>query len=284
MSGKLEGKVAIITGAGRGIGRSIAMAMAAEGAKIVVADIGKDAEDKPTADSTVELINKKHGSAVPSYEDISKMEGGEKLVATALDNFGRVDIVVNCAGFAKVAQIVETREEDWDGMVAVHLKGHFSVTVAAVKQMIKQGQGGRLINFSSRAPFVSQYIPGMTHIAYSTVKAGIVGFTNLCALELKQYGITANAILPSAVTPGFPEKRPRFGGGDTPGPEYVAPVVVYLATDEAKDITGQYIYASAGDIAVLSPPLRLEGPNKFAFKNGMWTIEEISKVLPSMVY
>jgi NAD(P)-dependent dehydrogenase (short-subunit alcohol dehydrogenase family) len=257
--------------------------MAAEGAKIVVADVGiKDGTH--TADLTVDQIKQAGGEAVADYSDITLLSGGESLTKTAVDNFGRLDILVNCAGFTKSCPIIDTEEKDWDSIIAVHTKGHFSTIRAAAKQMISQGEGGRIINFSSRASFVDVWAPGMTSIAYSTAKAGIVGLTTLCSLEFKQYGITCNAILPSAVTPGFPEERPKFGGGLTQGPEFVAPVLGYLATDDAKDITGQFIYATGGDIGVLAPPLRLEGNARFAFKDGKWTIDELANILPRMCY
>jgi NAD(P)-dependent dehydrogenase (short-subunit alcohol dehydrogenase family) len=147
--------------------------------------------------------------------------------------------------------------------------------------MIKQ-KSGRIINFSSRAGFLTAY-GGLGSLPYATAKAGIVGFTMLLAAELKQHGITVNGILPSAVTPGFPEKRPRFGGGELPGPEFVPPVIVYLATPEAKNITGQFFYACAGDIIILQRPMQLSGPNKFIRKSGMWTVDELSQIIPPLL-
>lgn len=284
MADKLKGKVAVITGSGSGIGKEVALAMAREGAKIVVGDIGKDAEGKSTADKTVELIEHNSGVAVASYGDITTMAGGESLIKAATSNFGRIDILVNCAGFTRSVAIIEDNEKNWDDIIAANLKGHFTCTHFAVLEMAKQ-KSGTLINFSSRAGFVFSTIgPGMMSLPYTAAKAAVAGFTTLCASELKEYGITANAILPSAITPGFPEERPKFGGGGTEGPDFIAPMIVYLATDEAKSITGQFFYVSSGDIAVLAPPLRLEDTDKFIHKDGKWTIDELIVAIPPLIF
>ena len=282
--GHLDGKVAIVTGSGSGIGRQVALEFARQGAKVVVADVGvKDGQH--TADITVDMIkNEIGGEAAADYSDITKLEGGESLTKTAVDNFGRLDILVNCAGFTKSALILETEEKDFDAILAVHQKGHFSTIRAAAKQMVEQGEGGRIINFSSRAAFVDGWAPGMTSIAYSCAKAGIVGLTTLVSLEFEKDGITCNAILPSAVTPGFPEERPAFGGGMTQGPEYIPPVLAFLASDDAKDVTGQFIYVSGGEVGILAPPLRFEGNAKFFTKDGKWTHEELAGFIPQMQY
>lgn len=284
MTDALKGKVAAITGGGSGIGKAIAIAMAAEGAKIVVGDIGKDAEGKYTADHTVELIHKDGGSAVASYGDITTMAGGESLIQAAINTYGRIDALVNCAGFTREASILEDNEKNWDDIIAANLKGHFACTHFAVKEMAKQ-KCGSIINFSSRAGFTYSIPgPGICSMPYSAAKAGVVGVTIMCAVELREHGITCNAILPSAVTPGFSMTRPKFGGGKTEGPEMIAPVVAYLASDEAKNITGQFFYVSSGDVAVLAPPLQLQQADRFIHKEGIWTVEELSKEIPPLVY
>lgn len=286
MAGKLLGKVAAITGSGSGIGKAVALEMAAEGAKIVVGDVGKTAEGKYTADITVELIKQSGGDAVASYGDITTMAGGEGLINAAMNSFGRIDILVNCAGFTRAADIFTDTEKNWDDIVAVNMKGQFTTTHFAMQEMAKQ-KSGAIINFSSRAAFVDGIPgPGMSSLPYSASKAGVVGFTTLVALELKAHGITCNAILPSAVTPGFAMSRPKFGGGDTGGPEFIAPMVAFLGSDEAKNITGQFFYVSSGDVAVLVPPLRLERveEGKFIHKDGKWTIDELAKEIPSRIY
>jgi NAD(P)-dependent dehydrogenase (short-subunit alcohol dehydrogenase family) len=281
MTQRLKSKAAVVTGSGGGIGREIALSMAAEGAKVVINDIGKDADGTNAADKVVAEIKKAGGTAVANYDSVATMAGGGNIIKTAISNFGRIDILVNCAGFAKNAPSIEITEKDWDALINVHLKGHFSCTQPAIKEMIKQ-KSGRIINFSSRAGFLFSW-SGLGSLPYSTAKAGVVGFTALLSAELKQYNITVNAILPSAITKGFPEPRPRFGGGETPSPEFVAPIVVYLATDEAKDVTGQFFYAAGGDIGIFPRPLQLEGANKFIRKMGKWTVDELSEIIPPLL-
>lgn len=281
MAKKLKGMSAVVTGSGSGIGREVARALVTEGAGVVINDLGKTPDGDSLADRTADEINKSGGTAVANYDSVSTMAGGENIIKTATKNFGRVDILVNCAGFCRNAPSAKVSEKDWDETIAVHLKGHFACTQSAIREMLKQ-QSGRIINFSSRAGFLTSY-GGLGSLPYATAKAGIVGFTMLLAAELKQYGITVNGILPSALTAGFPENRPRFGGGEMTGPEFVPPIIVYLATPEAKNITGRFFYACAGDIIILSTPMQLSGPNKFIRKSGMWTVDELSQVIPPLV-
>jgi NAD(P)-dependent dehydrogenase (short-subunit alcohol dehydrogenase family) len=276
MTDKLKGKVAVVTGSGAGIGREIALAMSVEGASIVINDISQE-----LVDNAVEEIKKAGGKAAANYDSVATMGGGESIIKTATSNFGRIDILVNCAGYSRNAPAIEVKEKDWDDIIAVHLKGHFACTQPAIKEMIKQ-KSGRVINFSSRAGFIYSW-SGLGSLPYATAKAGVVGFTALLSAELKQYGITVNAIFPSAITKGFPEPRPRFGGGEMLGPDFVAPIVVYLATDEAKDITGQVFYAAGGDVCIFPRPLQLDGANKFIRKMGKWTVDELNSIIPPLL-
>ncbi|UWG99092.1 SDR family oxidoreductase [Dehalobacter sp. DCM] len=281
--GKLTGKVAAVTGGGSGIGKAICLAMSAEGAKVVVGDIGKNPEGKYTAELTVDLIKEAGGEAVASVGDITTMAGGEGLVKAAVDNYGKIDILVNCAGFTRAVDFFEDNEKNWDDIVAVNMKGQFTTTHYAAKEMAKN-KSGAIINFSSRAAFVDGIPgPGMSSLPYSASKAGVIGFTTLCSLELKAHGITCNAVLPSAVTPGFPMDRPKFGGGVTSGPEFIAQFVTFLGTDEAKEVTGQFFYVSSGDIAIFQKPLRLENVERFLHKDS-WTIDDMIKEVPPLVY
>ena len=257
MAEKLMGKAAVVTGAGSGgIGRAVALALAVEGAKVVVNDIGRDIADKVVQD-----IVKAGGTAVANYDSVSTMQGGENIIKTATGNFGRIDILVNCAANLVRAPIDKMTETQWDSIMNVHLKGHFSCARAAALEMKKQ-KGGRIINFSSRAAAGAP-----EHTAYAAAKAGILGFTSALAADLNEYGVTVNAILPSADTKLFPGPRPQGLRSSYPlpisiEPDYIAPIVVYLATDEARGITGRYFYASGGDICIypkhfdLSPPWR----------------------------
>jgi 3-oxoacyl-[acyl-carrier protein] reductase len=283
MTQKLKGKSAVVTGGGGGIGRGICLAMAEEGAGVVVNDVGKGAADK-----VVDEIKKAGGEAIVSYESIATMKGGQNIIKAAVDKFGRLDILVNTAATVWDRNIVDMTEKEWDSLLDVQIKGYFSTVKAAIPEMIKR-KSGRIINFSSRAATF-----GSPNAAYSTAKGAILGFTVNLSVELKKYGITANVIIPSAETATF--SRPLnalgdlgFGLGDgmpvTPvrDPDYIAPVVVYLATDEAKNITAQFIYSSGWDICIYAKPFQLPGPHQFLRKNGKWTVDELGQILPTLI-
>ncbi|GAI58520.1 unnamed protein product, partial [marine sediment metagenome] len=207
----------------------VALALASEGAKVVVNDIGRDPDGTRGADKVVEEITKANGAAVANYDSVATMSGGKSVIKTAISNFGRIDILVNCAGNFWPARSTEMTEDEWDSIIDVHLKGHFSCTKAAALEMIQQ-KSGRIINFSSRAAFFH-----ISNLAYASAKAGIMGFSAMLSKELKEYGITVNTILPSAITGLFPGEK--FPMGDNvpvipkPDPDFVAPIVVYLTTD-----------------------------------------------------
>lgn len=282
MAQRLTGKSAVVSGSGGGIGRAVALAMAAEGAKVVINDIGKDTGGNSMADKVVEEINKSGGTAFANYDSVATMAGGQNIIKTAISNFGRIDILVNCAGNYLLGTIEDMKEESWDSIIAVHLKGHFSCIQAAVKEMIKQ-KYGRIINISSAGAFM--FVPGVSRsIAYPAAKAGIMGLTAALSANLKQHGITVNAILPDAVTKLFPAPT-EIGGGKKmrKGPEYVAPTIVYLATDEAQNITGQYISAAGGELCIYNRPFQIPGPHMFAHKMGQWTVDELSQIIPQML-
>jgi 3-oxoacyl-[acyl-carrier protein] reductase len=282
---RLAGKSAVVTGGGSaGIGRATAIALAEEGAKVVVNDLGRDAEGKYLADKVVETIKKAGGVAVANYDSVATMEGGENIIKTAISSFGKIDILVNCAGNFKSMPTTALTEKDWDAIMSVHLKGHFSCAKAAIPEMMKQ-KSGRIINFSSRGAFHGPPVanPEYSCLAYNTAKAGILGFTVALAGELKEQGITVNCVLPSAITTLFPgQKRPLTDNIPVPAhtePEYVTPVIVFLASDLSKNITGQMIYACGGDICHYGRPLQLPGPHTFLRKSDKWTVEELTEVI-----
>jgi 3-oxoacyl-[acyl-carrier protein] reductase len=292
MGNKLSGKVAVVTGSGgTGIGNSIAKGMAAEGAKVVINDIGTSEDGKKAADIAVDEIKKAGGEAVANYDSVATLAGGENLIKTAVDSFGKIDILVNCAGNFKVAPTVaDFTEADWDLTMDLHVKGYFGTIKAAVPIMKKQGTGGSIINFSSGAAFQTggaSMFPGgppFSFAAYGTAKAAVLGLTTNLAVELKKFGITVNAILPSAVTPLFPGTRDRILGGPTGGPQDLAPVVAFLATDAAKEITGQFVYACAGDICIFPQPCDLPGgESRFVRKMDGWTVDELIEVFPQLL-
>lgn len=292
----LKGKVAVVTGSGRGIGRSIALALAAEGAKVVANDLGVEldgtAGDKKIADTVVDEIKKMGGEAVTSYDSVATMEGGERIIKTALDNFGRIDILVNCAGVLRDRMLWNMTEEEWDAVIATHLKGHFACTKAAAI-MMRQQRSGRIINITSTSGL--QGNAGQPN--YSTAKAGVTGFTKSCALALGRYGITVNAVAPAAatrMTTSIPIERVRQLAAqrghpipdDMPDeevykkmagdPDDVPPIIVYLASDEAANINGQVFYARGGQISLYAPWTEA----KTITKEGRWSIEELCETVP----
>lgn len=280
MERSLKSKSAVVTGAGSGgIGREVALALAMEGVKVVVNDIARGADGVSIADEVVQEIVQAGGTAVANYDSVATMEGGERIIKTAIDNFGRIDILVNCAGNFLHKSIVDMTGDEWDSLNVVHLKGHFSCCKAAALEMIKQ-KSGRIINISSPAAG-----GGGGNAAYSAVKAGILGFTSALSLELNKYGITVNAILPSAETKLFSGPRSIENVPDPLWlePEYVAPIILYLATDEAQNITNRFFYASGGDVCIYAPPLQLPGgAHMFIRKMGKWTIDELDEVISRM--
>ena len=285
MTQRLNGKVAVVTGGGSGgIGGEIALALAAEGAKVVVNDIGRDSNDKSLADIVVEEIEKANGIAMANYDSVATMQGGENIIEAATSNFGRIDILVNCAANVVFVPSHEITEEQWDSVIDVHLKGHFSCTRAAIPEMIRQGSG-RVINFSSVAAAF-----GGGSLPYSTAKAGIIGFTSSLSTDLKEYGITVNAILPAAGTKLFPDKTGEglklnnLPVSPNMEPDYVAPIVVYLATDEARNITGRLIGAYGEYVCIYARPFQLPGDAHMLIrKTGKWTVDELGAVIPSLL-
>jgi 3-oxoacyl-[acyl-carrier protein] reductase len=242
---KLKDKVAIITGAGQGIGKEIALTFAREGAKVVVTDItGKENE-------VAEEIKRMGGEAIAVKVDVSKMEDAKKMAEETLKAFSRIDILVNNAGIYPFKPFVEITEGDWDKVINVNLKGTFNCTKAVVETMIKQ-KYGKIINITSIAGTVVGF-PQLTH--YCASKAGITGFTRALALELAPYGINVNAIAPGPIeTPGtqvlgkeaYENFKKLIPIGRWGKPEDIANLAVFLASDESSNITGQVIVSDGG--------------------------------------
>jgi NAD(P)-dependent dehydrogenase (short-subunit alcohol dehydrogenase family) len=258
---KLDGKVAVVTGAGRGIGREHALALARAGAKIVVNDLGAslagEGADTGPAHDVVREIEALGGEAVADGENVADFAGAKRLIDRAVAAFGRLDILVNNAGILRDRMLVNMEEHEWDAVIEVHLKGHFAPTRHAAAYWRERSKAGdqvaaRVINTSSP----SGVFGNVGQLNYGAAKAGIVGFTLIAAQELQRYGVTVNAIAPNARTrmteAAFGEIPPPENGFDAADPANNSPIVVALCADEAQDITGQVFFIYGGVVNMLS--------------------------------
>lgn len=259
--GICEGRVVIVTGAGRGIGRGHALEFARQGAKVVVNDLGAELDGSGgstgPAGEVVDAIRAAGGEAVANGDDVANWDGAARLVQTAVDSFGRLDVLVNNAGFLRDRMIVSTTEEEWDAVIRVHLKGHFAPTRFAAAYWREQQKAGapvdgRVINTSSGAGLMGSVGQG----TYSAAKAGIAALTMVESAELGRYGVTANAIAPAARTrmteAVFADTmaEPEDDAFDAMAPENVAPLVVWLGSAESKDVTGRVFEVEGGIISL----------------------------------
>ncbi len=275
----LDGKVAIVTGAGRGIGREHAHALARAGARVVVNDLGGalsgEGADQRPADEVAEEIRSEGGEAVASYENVASFEEAERMVRGAVERFGRLDILVNNAGILRDRMLVNMTEDEWDAVIAVHLKGHFAPTRHAAaywRERSKAGEEvrGRVINTSSP----SGVFGNVGQANYGAAKGAIASFTLIAAQELARYGVTVNCLAPSARTRMTEE---TFGdlpapdeGFDPLDPANIAPIVVALCADEAQDVTGQCLFVYGGAVNVLRP----WDEGEAIAKDGRWEADE----------
>lgn len=256
-----EGRVVVVTGAGRGLGRAHALAYAAEGARVVVNDLGVGLDGSPDPDSpaarVVEEIRAGGGDAVAHGGDVATTDGAASLVRTALDTYGRLDTLVNNAGFLRDRMLVNLDEDDWDAVLRVHLKGHFLPLRHAAAHWRAETKAGRtptarIVNTSSGAGLLGSLGQGN----YSAAKAGIVGLTLVAAAELARYGVQVNAIAPAARTrmteTVFAETMTAPGTGfDAMAPENVSPLVVWLGSAASDGVTGRVFETEAGRITVM---------------------------------
>lgn len=270
--GLLEGKIAIVTGAGGGIGRAEALLFAREGAKVVVNDVGGtrsgEGASASLADQVVDEIKKGGGQAVSHHESIAEPRGAESLVKAALDAFGRVDVLVNNAGILRDKSLLKMEEAMFDTVVAVHLKGTFLCTQLFARQLVSQGGGGRIVNTTS----VSGLLGNFGQANYAAAKAGIYGLTRTAAIELQKHRIAVNCLAPIAKT-RMTEDLPMMQSVDNMTPEHIAPAALFLASDLAGEVTGT-VLAVAG--ARMYAYKVMESPGKFKDDDaGVWTAAEI---------
>jgi NAD(P)-dependent dehydrogenase (short-subunit alcohol dehydrogenase family) len=285
MARHLEGKVAAVTGGGRGIGREVSKALAAQGAAVVVNDLGVTVagqkETQSPADDVAKEIKAAGGAACSNHEDISTPEGGESLVNQAIKEYGQLDILVNVAGILRDRMIFNMTIEEWDAVIRVHLRGHFC-TMRPASAHMRERKFGRIINFSSNS---AQGSPGQPN--YAAAKAGILGLTYSAANSLHKYGITCNAIMPGAATrmtdtiptgrmPGAPTESTAASGSPM-DPANVPPIIVYLSSDEAGEVTGQCFGASGYAIRRYT---HME-PDRILYGDGKWDIDHLFKVFKS---
>ncbi|MEU4091021.1 SDR family oxidoreductase [Streptomyces sp. NPDC026673] len=276
MGNFLSGKVVAVTGAGRGIGRAVALACAAEGAKVVVNDYGVAVDGSEPASevaaAVVKEIEAAGGEAVAVADDVSAMAGGERIVTTAVRSYGRVDGVVCVAGILRERMLFNMSEDEWDPVLATHLKGTFTVFRAASAVMRRQGSG-TLIGFTS-----GNHQGSVSQANYSAAKGGIISLVRSAALGLHRYGVTANCVAPVARTrmsANVPMELTEIGE-----PEDVAAMVVFLLSDHAREITGQVYTVAGPKIAVWAQPRELRA----AYADGEgWTPQRIAAALPGTV-
>ncbi len=293
MGTRLKDKVAVITGAGRGIGRGIALLLAEEGAAVVVNDLGGNVDGSgqsaSPAEEVVAEIKAKGGRAIANTDSVASFSAAENIINTAVKEFGRIDILVNNAGILRDRMFFNLSEEDWDAVIAVHLKGAFNCSRHAAAHM-RQQKYGRIISMSSTSGLYGN--SGQAN--YGAAKDGIAGLTRVISRDLGKYGITVNAIAPAASTrmiATVPQKarqiRQERGvsiAAPVPAtvpplrsePEDVAPFVVYLATDAASGINGQTFMVRGGVVSLLNYP----APARTITKLGRWTPEEIASLFP----
>ena len=259
--GRLDGRVAIVTGAGRGIGRSVAVLLASEGASVVVNDLGAAVDGSGTdtgpAGAVVQEIATSGGKAVANGADVSDHAAAQELVGTAVEQFGRLDVLVNVAGILRDRMVFNMSEAEWDDVIRVHMRGTFNTTKFAAahwRSLRDESAQNRIINFTSVSGLHGS--PGQPN--YAAAKMGIVGLTYSCANSLGKYGVTVNAISPGAatrMTDSVPADRRRARTApDEWSPDNVAPVVAYLASEQSGWITGRIVHASGYEVALYSNP------------------------------
>jgi NAD(P)-dependent dehydrogenase (short-subunit alcohol dehydrogenase family) len=272
--GLLDGRVAVVTGSGRGIGREFALCMASEGANVVINDVGVSLDGQGTEEDPAAQVCKEiealGSKAVPNYDSVTDFDGAANIVKTAVDSFGRLDILVNNAGIVRDRTLVKMSEEDFDAVLAVHLKGSFNCARHAAPVMKDAGYG-RIINITSSAGLRGNF--GQTN--YGAAKAALMGLTFIWSMELDRYGITVNAVAPAGATRMTAALFER--SGDTPPPEQNpalnAPLVAYLASERAGHVNGQILGRSDYAYTIFQHPKQIA----FMWRDGGWTPDLVAE-------
>jgi NAD(P)-dependent dehydrogenase (short-subunit alcohol dehydrogenase family) len=273
MSKLFEGRVAVVTGAGNGIGRAEAIGLARQGAKVVVNDIGTSAYGKGVshepADAVVKEIKAAGNTAIACYDSVTTQKGAENIIQTAVDNFGRIDVLINNAGVVKpMNNIADIDPDDWETIMKTHLYGTFYCTRRACSFMRKQ-RYGRIINTSSHVG-----LGWKGFVSYASAKEGLVGFTRVVARDMAEFGVTCNAIRPIAAWRGAQDINPKV---EVNRPEDIAALVVYLASEQADHINGCIFEVWRGHVGIFTEPPPVEQVLK---KEGDWTTEELAEAIP----
>jgi NAD(P)-dependent dehydrogenase (short-subunit alcohol dehydrogenase family) len=300
MAGLLEGRVIALTGAGRGIGRECALLAASEGARVIVNDPGVNPDgsghDDGPAAQVVEEIKKAGGEAAANFSDVSTMDGGESVIRTALDTWGRLDGLVNLAAVLRDRMVFNMTEQEWDDVVRIDLKGHFT-TLKPAAVLMRQQRYGRIVNYSS----VSGLQGNSGQANYGAAKAGVAGLTRVAARDLGRYGVTVNCIAPGAstrltatvpdsarelraargvATNAPPAQRAAEEAANLRGPDMVAPMTVYLLLDEAWNVNGRIFQVSGGHVGLLQD---MYPPFRNIYKHGKWTLDELRNLVPTQL-
>ena len=282
--GRLNGKIAVVTGAGRGIGKETALFLASEGAKVVVNDLGGNTDGTggtQIADEVVEEIKSAGGDAVANYDSVSEFAGGQNIFQTAIDAFGGMDILINNAGILRDKTLFNMEENDWDQVIAVHLKGHFNCTKPFVSYIRETNRMDcRIINMSSVSGLYGNF--GQTN--YGAAKAGIAGFTRSLSFEMAKYKCTVNTISPGAAT-RMTIDLIKAAGRDVDvndwkqGPQQLAPVITWLCCDEASDVTNQIIHVQSGTVGIMQQPAVIES----FLSEELWSLDQLDRVIGNLV-
>jgi NAD(P)-dependent dehydrogenase (short-subunit alcohol dehydrogenase family) len=277
----LDGKAAVVTGAGRGIGKEIALLLARQGARVVVNDLGGsdrgEGADKGVAQQVVDEIKAAGGEAVTNPDSVASWEGAQRIIRSALEAFGRIDIVVNNAGIVRDRMIFKMSEEEWDAVVGVHLKGTFNCIRAAAPHMREQ-KWGRFVNFTS----TSGLIGNIGQANYGAAKMGVVALSKIAALDMKKYGVTSNCIAPFAWTrliatipTDSEDQKKRVEKLKRMSPADVAPLAVFLAGEQASNITGQVFGVRGKEIFLFSQPRIVRSMHK----SDGWEVQDLNEML-----